>query len=191
MSRQTFIEKRAEQLAKAGVHLDVGDSTVSADPTDDLDYNVETVEVEDKVLNQKRKIGVETISPNNTQILWVKVRNYSNAYQPRTVPDTMVDICLKKKDQWGNKAFWRQEHLPANWVPFTTDNFELECFEEACHKRLPSAQSLAAHMQGFHPDTYELFKDEIVELVKEYAKERSAARNKNKGNIAKDNAAAA
>lgn len=185
--KKSFIEMRAEKLARAGVQMEVGDSTVSSAPSDNYDYNVDTVDIDDPVLKQTRRVPIETIASDNIAVLWTKVYNteYPNTFKPRPVPTGMVDACLKKKDDKGRKAFWQQEHLPPGWVPFTSDNFEFECYQENCGKRVPNAQALAMHMQGWHSEAYDLFKDELIEEVKLYAKRLKDKRNKRKADLEK------
>lgn len=194
--RKTFLERRAEAWAREGLTMDpealeaagLTGHTPSARPIGD-----ERVEVGAQAVDLTRTIGdgpsattqtvgrtvVETAAPDFRERLWVPDQRRPGHFRPRVVLQNMVAPCLGKRDKQGRRIFFTKDELDLrfpDWKPYTVEDLPLGCFVENCPKRFDSEQILRSHMSAFHPEEFELFKEELDEMVRAESKTRRELR---------------
>jgi hypothetical protein len=189
--RKPFLEEFKETIAQASSQHGLGepDYELEAIPGPQvLDEDGEPVEDEDG--DPMSYPTVQALGATFRITLYTPVKNHPGVFKAASIPRRMRRKCLAKHIIGSGgpgvkplRAFYEKKELdalyPGGWMRWEEayEQFELGCFDETCPKRFDSAQKLRQHMLAVHgSDEFDVWKDEIEDLVREEQAAKRAAR---------------
>lgn len=189
--RKNFLEEFKDTIRAAGAAHDLGNPTYELEQVDGppiLDDDGEPVEDEDG--NPAHYPPIQALGATFRITLYTPVKGHQGVFKEASIPRRMRRKCLAKtiigSGGPGRKplrAFYEKRELdamyPGGWVRWDDAyaDFEITCFDETCPKQFDSAQKMRQHMLSVHgPEEYEVWKEEIEEMVREENAERRASR---------------
>ena len=189
--RLGFIDELKKVTTEAGEQSGLGRPDFEVERIEGppiLDEDGEPVEDEDG--EPAHYPPIQAIGTSFRVTLFTPVKNHPGVYKSVSVPKRMRRKCLSKviigSGGPGRKplrAFFEKRELdsmhPNGWLRWEEayEEFEIECFDETCPKRFDSAQKLRQHMLSTHGgEEYEVWKEEIEEMVREENAQRRANR---------------